>query len=372
MDWYLPGYKAGGPIKSLSNLVEKLGDNFEFLIVTRDHDFGERIPYPDITYGTWNQVGNAKVRYLSKSELSRRTIRRIICDTSMDGIYFNSFFSWWFTLFPLMSVKKHRPEVPIFLAPRGMLGSGALGIKPFKKDSFIRLAKLMRLYSNVTWHVSSSREAAEVRKVFGAGAKTHIAANILRFINPRPQLQLKKKSGNAKFIFVSRIAQKKNLLNAVEWLGQTNLYAEFDAYGPMEDEAYYDKCVEASLLYPKLTFQWKGSIEPALLPEVFQQHHFFLMPTYNENFGHAIIEAMSLGMPIIISDQTPWRNLRRAGVGYDLPLDDPQGFIDALRECINMNEVEYDKMAARASNFAREYLKNSTEIRDHKTLFQKM
>ena len=38
---YLPGYKAGGPIRSVANLIDALGDDFEFRVVTSDKDLGE-------------------------------------------------------------------------------------------------------------------------------------------------------------------------------------------------------------------------------------------------------------------------------------------------------------------------------------------
>jgi len=46
--YYLPGYKAGGPIRTLANMVDKLGDDFQFKIVTADRDFDDMKPYPEI------------------------------------------------------------------------------------------------------------------------------------------------------------------------------------------------------------------------------------------------------------------------------------------------------------------------------------
>ncbi|MDB2636869.1 hypothetical protein N9Y54_06705, partial [Alphaproteobacteria bacterium] len=47
-DYYLPGYKAGGPIKSISNFVEEFGEEYEIKIFTRNHDFGEYHTYKNI------------------------------------------------------------------------------------------------------------------------------------------------------------------------------------------------------------------------------------------------------------------------------------------------------------------------------------
>ena len=45
---YLPGYKAGGPIRKLSSLVEGLGDEYTFKVVTKDRDFGDRTAYSGV------------------------------------------------------------------------------------------------------------------------------------------------------------------------------------------------------------------------------------------------------------------------------------------------------------------------------------
>ena len=48
VDHYLPGYKAGGPIQSIVNLVENLGDEFEFYIICNDRDQLDRQPYANV------------------------------------------------------------------------------------------------------------------------------------------------------------------------------------------------------------------------------------------------------------------------------------------------------------------------------------
>jgi hypothetical protein len=55
--YYLPGYKAGGPIRTLANMVGRLGDEFQFKIVTADRDFDDTKPYPEIKIDGWNSKG---------------------------------------------------------------------------------------------------------------------------------------------------------------------------------------------------------------------------------------------------------------------------------------------------------------------------
>ena len=48
IDWFTPGFKAGGPIKSVSNIVNSLFNEFDFYIITSDRDINETEPYQNI------------------------------------------------------------------------------------------------------------------------------------------------------------------------------------------------------------------------------------------------------------------------------------------------------------------------------------
>src|SRR5207248_5639580 len=90
---YLPGWKYGGPVRSLSALVEALGDEFRFKIVTRDRDFKEKQAYPDVVPNRWQRVGKADVLYLTPRDLSLRSFQKVIAEVATQVIYLNSFFS---------------------------------------------------------------------------------------------------------------------------------------------------------------------------------------------------------------------------------------------------------------------------------------
>ena len=49
-----------------------------------------------------------------------------------------------------------------------------------------------------------------------------------------------------------------------------------------------------------------------------------------------ILEAWAAGLPVVISDRTPWRDLESQGVGWDLPLDNPQRWIEVLDHLIRL------------------------------------
>ena len=99
---YLPGYKSGGPIRSISNLVESLGGEFDFYVVTSDRDAGEDRPYPSIRRSSWTEVGNARVLYLPPESLGPRFCfawsrpkKLIICTLTLSSADHSQYFLCW-------------------------------------------------------------------------------------------------------------------------------------------------------------------------------------------------------------------------------------------------------------------------------------
>ena len=142
-----PGYKAGGPIRTLANMVDKLGDEFQFKIVTADRDFDDTKPYTGIKLDCWNRVGKADVFYMSPKKRSLKDFKKVLCSTECDILYLNSFFSPHFTIKPLL-LRRLRliPDRPLIIAPRGEFSTGALGLKSLKKRVYIAAAKAFGLY----------------------------------------------------------------------------------------------------------------------------------------------------------------------------------------------------------------------------------
>ena len=194
VDWYLPGYKAGGPIRSCANLVSRMEPHFHFKVVTGNCDLGETTPYPEVKSDAWNTLaGGEEVFYCSAKFLTHSNISGLIRNEKPDVIYLNSMFSQWFTLAPLLAARQFG-KVKVVIAPRGMLSPGALGIKSGKKKLFLSFARVMRLFKNVTWHASTELEVNEVKKMFGSKAEVVHAMNLTPLPAP-PLPAIEKKPG---------------------------------------------------------------------------------------------------------------------------------------------------------------------------------
>lgn len=374
-DYYLPGYKAGGPIRTLVNMVDRIGDEFQFKIVTADRDFKDYAAYPGVTIDHWNRVGKADVFYMSPKRQSLKEFKKILCSTECDVVYLNSFFSPHFTIKPLLlRWLRLIPDKSLILAPRGEFSSGALALKSFKKYIYISAAKVLGLYRDVLWQASSEYEEKDICYWFGDCAKIVIAPNIPSSITGlTPTLSNHKKiAGKLKIVFLSRITRKKNLCSALRMLVNLKGEVQFNIYGPLEDLNYWAECNRIINLLPNnIRVQYMGAINHDQVSTVIRKYDLFFLPTLGENFGHVILEALADGCPVLISDQTPWRDLEKEGVGWDLPLNCMERFQEVLQKCIDMNEQEYNILSKRAYKFGLKIVEDKTALDLNRKLFYK-
>jgi len=371
--YYLPGYKAGGPIRTLTNMVDHLGDEFKFKIVTADRDFGDNKHYPGIKIDGWNRVGKAEVFYMSPNRRSLSDFKRLLCSTEYDVLYLNSFFSPHFTIKPLL-IRRLRliPDRPLVVAPRGEFSPGALGLKSFKKRVYITAAKALGLYKGVVWQASSEHEEADIRCWFGSDARVVAAPNLPPVINAADESKAVKSKikGCLKIIFLSRISRKKNLDGALKMLKGVKGEIQFNIYGPMEDKTYWTECQKIIGSLPEnIEVRYCGSVAHEKVGAVMREHDIFFFPTLGENFGHVILEALCAGCPILISDQTPWQDLEEKGVGWDLPLSKPKIFREVLQMCVDMNNEEYVKWSVRVRVYGLGVSRNDETVEKNCQLF---
>ncbi|MEW5985867.1 MAG: glycosyltransferase [Chloroflexota bacterium] len=373
---YLPGYKAGGPIRTVASMVEGLGDELAFYVLTADRDLGENQPYPSIIRRSWQTVGKAQVRYLSPRERNPLALRRLLNSLDYDLIYFNSFFSPLTIMILLLRRLGWIVERPVVLAPRGEFSPGALNLKWLKKRLYIALARRLGLYRRLTWHASTADEARHLQATLGPldgwPLPVRVAAN-LPSVYPNGAVtsgRPVKRPGEARFIFLSRIARKKNLDVALKLLAHVDGRVQFDVYGPVEDPSYWHDCQGLMThLPPNVKVKYGGEVRHEDVLATFSQYHLFLFPTRGENFGHVILEALAAGCLALISDQTPWRGLQGEQVGWDIPLNDPRAFTAALREVVYMDNHTFEQRSGLARAYAERIRRDPAVLESNRRLF---
>jgi glycosyltransferase involved in cell wall biosynthesis len=370
IDWYLPGYKAGGPIQSVANLVEHLKEEYDFLVVTRNTDYCESIPYPGVKSDQWNdQPDGTKIYYFSDSRLTRSNISSLLRETEFDFLYLNGIFSVYFTLIPLFCMRK-RSDKGVVIAARGMFAGSALEVKKTKKKFFMNAVRLLKLFKNVVFHATNESEQKDIKKALGEMIPVRIAGNLPAKAGELKLTKREKIQGRVKLVNIARIAPEKNLLYALEVLKQVKYEVDFDFYGPVYNQEYWTQCkLVLDELPGNVNASYKGSVESSKVMALLKSYHVMFMPTAGENFGHIILQALSAGCPVLISDQTPWRDLASKNVGWDLGLDQMDKFAERIDLCCRMGQADFDMLSQNAFAFAVTYKENTEIVEQNRRLF---
>ena len=139
----------------------------------------------------------------------------------------------------------------------------------------------------------------------------------------------------------------------------------------MEDPAYWQECRDLiATLPPNVHVQYRGAVPYPKVQDVLSAYDLFVLLTLGENFGHAISDALVAGCPVLISDRTPWRNLERLNVGWDLSLEQPVLLQETLQRCIDMSPEDHAPFRTRAKAFGLERSQDPEVLAENRNLLQ--
>ena len=370
VDYYLPGYKAGGPIQSIANLVENLSDEFEFDIICNDHDLLDRQPYANVKIDEWNAVSKARVFYASRKNFNFISIKKLLNETKYDLLYFNSFFSFKFTILPLFIYKFFLfSKKPCIIAPRGEFSLGASKLKYIKKKIYFYISKLLGLYNNLYWQASSDNEKKDILRNFRIAEKLiYIAPDLISYEPIALNYLSLRKSGPLRIIFLSRISPMKNLNFLLRVLQKVNFPIEFSIYGPKDDLSYWKACLYSIDQLPSNIKLLIGDPVPQKqVKSILQKHDVVVLPTLGENFGHIIIEALIAGVPAIISDKTFWESDKEGALEV-LSLDE-YIWLATIIKWSKFDDLILKKKRQAALNYAINYYKTDLPLKKNKEFF---
>jgi glycosyltransferase involved in cell wall biosynthesis len=283
-------------------------------------------------------------------------------------VYLNSLFSLRFTLLPLSILSSLKEK--IVLAPRGMLGKGSLRIKPFKKKLFLKSFKLLGWHKKVNWHVTTEIEKKSVLNFFGSYASVYLAANLSKTHPYKVTVKIKELN-KLNVFFLSRISSIKNLIIAIKTLQyiEPKFKLNLTIIGPVEDEAYWQKCQKELQKLPKnVNYSIMGAVLNNEIPGILKNQHILFLPTRHENFGHVIVESWQNGCPTIISDQTPWTQLEEKKVGVDIPLAQEHLFKEKVEMFASMDQEEFNTWSTSAKKYVYQITNDEMLIKQYKKI----
>ncbi|QOC92749.1 glycosyltransferase [Micromonospora craniellae] len=304
-----PGFRGGGPIRSLRFILDTLPDDLDVTLITRDRDLRSPVSYPGLSGRLLRRDDRSAVFYLDPfAPRHWARLLRHVRSRPVDLLYVNSLWSP-FSVVSIVAVASGVLRVgAILLAPRGELSPAALGIRSRKKRLFLTVwAPLLRRL-DVSWQACSRREEEQIRavvpwaKVMVNGNECAVPEDLAPPAEPR--------DGPLRLVFVGRISPMKNLATALEAVAGATRPIRFDIFGPVEDEPYWARCrriVESMPAHVRVTY--RGELPAAEVLATFGRYDAFLFPTLGENYGHVIVESLAAGCPVVCSDETPFSEL---------------------------------------------------------------
>ncbi|MFM7855291.1 MAG: glycosyltransferase [Flammeovirgaceae bacterium] len=369
MDFFYPAVKVGGPAKSTLGFVEYLSNHFDIVVVTSSFDYTETQNYEGINPNICIDKGGYKIYYLDKNG---KDIPAYLLSTFKPQIvYLHSFFSFAFTIKPLILLRLNGYKGKIIIATRGELAAKAFGNNSWwKKKVYVIFYKIFIESQSTIFHVSSDFELVDVIKIFPK--RKAISAPDLR---PKSDLisgksnYLEKNVNELRMCLISRIHPIKNIDFAILSLsGQGLQNVSFDIFGYKENEEYYNHCKKLASESP-CKIRIFDEVKPSEIIATIQNYHLFFMPSMGENFGHSILESFIAYRPVLISDRTPWRSLMTTYAGIDAPLDMNE-MRQALKFFLGMNNSEFQLWCKGARGKAENYFNDTNIIEKYLSLFE--
>lgn len=240
----------------------------------------------------------------------------------------------------------------IVMSPHGALERWAFDHKPVKKRFAWWLYQKRLLQSADLIVVNSEQERQRLREL---GLKPPIATipngvDLDGFSAPNGAQQRERV-----VLFLSRIDPKKGVLDLIDaWRSLAGHHGHRLHILGHGDPAYVERirkkigesgCNDISLLPPIFgPARW----------DVFTRASIYVLPSYSENFGITIAEALTAGLPVITTRATPWECLVHEGLGWIVDNDVSQ-LRDALAAAIRLEPSKLEDLRPKAQTYASQH-----------------
>ena len=197
--------------------------------------------------------------------------------------------------------------------PRGELQNNSLSIKSWKKHLFIKTIGRLIL-ENCTICFTNEFEQLNSSNCLN---EFHIRSCLVPNI-PELGAEIKSKTSvnRTRMLYVGRIEQDKNTLTLLQALLSVRRDVSLDIFGPIRNMEYWQKCeAMMSRLPGNIQVRYHGPCDRDMINEQNCNYDVLLNPSYSENYGHTISEALANGLPVICGLHTPWTKLINSGCG---------------------------------------------------------
>lgn len=292
--------KGGGPSRSVPMLVKGLAEvGVDITLMTYWSD--------DMNTHALDGT-SAKLKVL-RPDFSRSQMEEYIISEKFDVIQLQSI---WDLRYHIVAKTARKHRIPYIITPRGMLEPWCLSQKKWKKKLAMALYQMKDIKRSACVFTTAEMEALHVRDL-GVDVPMVVIPNGIE--TDGYPCRISKDKVKKQILFLSRIHIKKGielLIDAFDRIIKKN--ADMDDWtvaivGNGEEEYIRElkRKVEGLNLRDKVKIL--APVFGDAKVKLYQESSIFCLPSYSENFGMVIAEALSCGVPCITTNGTPWQLL---------------------------------------------------------------
>lgn len=341
----------GGPAKSVPLLVKHLNQlettNIIFSVQVLDNESNDVIKNSSIDIIKAPLIGFKKLKYA----LLKKAIIHQITDETI--IHVHSL--WTYPAYLGYQIAREY-NLPLVVSTRGMMYTWALKQRRCVKTIAMYLfQKSMLKHANVI-HITEPNEKKALQKL-NIQNRTILIPNGIELQNPFSSLNielLKKINYNSEkryIMFLGRIVHNKGIHYLINsFIKLHNEYSDHVLLivGGIEDKQYYKSLIKMDKIY------FLDTLDGIDKHTIFSIAELFVLPSFSENFGMAIAEALNYGIPVITTTGTPWKEIQDKNIGWWIELS--QEILDqTLREAISLSPTELKKKGQRGKELVKQY-----------------
>ena len=374
---YIPAFRYGGPIKSVHGLCKGLAELGHDV-----HVFTTNVNGPgdsDVPLGVPVDIDGVKVWYFPSKRL-----RRLYWSPQMAGalarqvagfdlVHLHSLYLWPTTAAARAARRSH---VPYVVAPRGMLIKDIIRMKSrWIKTAWIALFERSNLEQAAAIHYTSKLELDEALKFNFSLPSEIMVPNGIELEESDESAEASGEVTNystrGKYIlFLSRISWKKGLdrlIPALAYLPGYNLLItgnDDENYLPVVNElaAQYsvaDRVICTGPVYGRDKFY------------LLENAAAFVLPSYGENFGNVVLEAMAVGCPVVVTPEVGAAYIVR-DYGAGLVIDGDPATLGAGLQTLLENPEECARMGQRGRRAVEDHFTWGAVARQMEQAYQRI
>jgi len=353
--------ESGGPSKTIKNLVSTLNALGIY----------NKVLKPDKNYKNLNLINMIK----ESIDMKIFNLNPLFIPSFYKAIHKELYFSdnciihdhgIWLPSNYTSTVYANECQLPLVISTHGMLSPWAKNHKSFKKKLAWNIYQRKNIKKATIIHATSSQEADHLKSfrfnvpivIIPNGVKKKDESNDNVNLSGKWLKEISFLKRYKIILFVGRVHQVKglmNLLKAWNYLKPCKDNFKLVIAGPSEDnyKAKLMKYIISNNFDDQVEFL--GTLEQGQINDLYKASFVLALPSFTENFGMVVPEALRYGVPIITTTATPWSELVDTNAGWYIP-PTIEGLVKALNSAINLSPKQREEMSISAEKLSTKYL----------------